>query len=213
MMLTKRWILVLLLMALAGDMLAQKLTTLTTLFPQNKTAMVTLTDGRTIKAPNANIFLKNASLIYFQGSQAKEARMDLVLGVSFDDRSFVNINNRLAYLVDSIKGNSLYCVETIDMEAYEDYLKNNVNFTYIDLSHDHLDTATTGLDINDGVAFPVKRTFYYRLDGKFVQTDPRELNRELSKNRNRIMRAVSNAHDFNWMDKECLMNLLDKLSN
>ena len=209
----KRWTLASMLLLMTGVAYAQKLTVRSTMFLQNKPATVALTDGRTLKVSNANVFLKNAALLYFQGEQAKEARMDNVLGVQFDDRSFINIDNRLAYFVDSIKGNGLYCVETIDIDDYERNLKNNVNFTHIDLSHDHLDTATTGFENAEEVPYPVNRQFYYRLDGKFVLADPRELNHTLSKKRSRIMRTITNVPDFNWSDTECLMRLLGLISD
>ena len=89
-----------------------------TMFKQNKPATITLNDGRTVKSPQSNVFLKNAALLYLQGTEIKEARMDIIARVDFDERKFVNINNKLAYFVDSVKGNSLYCVELIDMDAY-----------------------------------------------------------------------------------------------
>ena len=42
--------------------------------------------------------------------------MDIIASVDFDDRKFININDQLAYFVDSIKDNRLYCIELIDMD-------------------------------------------------------------------------------------------------
>ena len=76
---------------MALNLFAQNKTYSVTMYPQNKTAMVTLNDGRTVKAANSNILMKNAALIYLQGTEIKEARMDIIAKVDFDDRKFVNI--------------------------------------------------------------------------------------------------------------------------
>ncbi len=210
--LIQRYVLATLLMVLACGAYGQKKTLLATMYHKNKTATVTLTDGRVIKAPDANVFLKNGALLYFQGNTVKEANMDIILGVEFDDKRFINIENRLAYFVDSIKGNSLYCVEIIDMDAFERNLKNNVNYTFIDLQSDHLDTFTNDLNTEEDYVFPVNREFFYLLDGKFVQADARELYRVLNKERYRILKTITNVPDFDWLKPECLMRLLGLIS-
>ena len=74
---------------------AQKKTVLATMYPKNKTAIVTLKDGRKVNTPNANVFLKNASLLYFQGSTVKEANMDVISKVDIEDRSIDLSSDRL----------------------------------------------------------------------------------------------------------------------
>lgn len=210
--LIQRYVLAILLMVLASSVHAQKKTLLATMYHKNKTATVTLNDGRVVKAANSNVFLKNGALIYFQGNTVKEANMDIILGVEFDDKKFVNIENRLAYFVDSIKGNCLYCVEIIDMDAFERNLKNNVNYTFIDLQSDHLDTFTNDLNTEEDYVFPVNREFFFRLDGKYVQADARELYRVLNKERYRMLKTITNVPDFDWLEPECLMRLLGLIS-
>lgn len=210
--LIQKYVLVMVLMVVASAAFAQKKTLLATMYHKNKTASVTLKDGRVIKTPNANVFLKNGALIYFQGNTVKEANMDIILGVEFDDKNFINIENRLAYFVDSIKGNALYCVEIIDMDAFERNLKNNVNYTFIDLQSDHLDTFTNDLNTEEDFVFPVNREFFFRLDGKYVQADYRELYRVLNKERFRILKTITNVPDFDWLEPECLMRLLGLIS-
>lgn len=210
--LIQKYVLAMLLMVVASGAFAQKKTLLATMYHKNKTASVTLKDGRVIKTPNANVFLKNGALIYFQGNTVKEANMDIILGVEFDDKNFINIENRLAYFVDSIKGNALYCVEIIDMDAFERNLKNNVNYTFIDLQSDHLDTFTNDLNTEEDFVFPVNREFFFRLDGKYVQADYRELYRVLNKERFRMLKTITNVPDFDWLEPECLMRLLGLIS-
>ena len=55
----------LLALLLAGVAYAQKKQELPTKYTQNKKAVVTLTSGKQVTAPNSNIFMKDASLLYF----------------------------------------------------------------------------------------------------------------------------------------------------
>ena len=191
---------------------AQKKTLLATMFPKNQTATVTLKDGRKVKASDTNIFLKNAALLYFQGDKVKEARMDIIAAVDYEKRSFINIENRLAYFVDSIKGSSLFCVEIIDMDSFQRGLRNNVNYTFIDLASDHLGTVTNDLNTEDDYIYPVVREFYFQIDGKIVEANQRDLYRVLDKERYRMLKTIISTPDFDWTNEESLMKLLDLIT-
>ncbi len=179
-----------------------------TMFRQNKTSVVTLKSGRKVKTPNSNVFLKNGALLYFEGTKAKEARMDIIESVDFDERKFINIDDRLAYFVDSVKGNSLYCVELIDMDAFERNLKNNVNITNIDFNSEMLQTSTNNLNTEDDIQYPIIHQYYYLLDGKIVKAHDRDLAYHLDKERKRHLRTMVEDPAFNWTDSESLMKLL-----
>ena len=192
---------------------AQKKTVLATMFPQNQTATVTLKDGRTLKAPNSNVFLKNASLLYFQASSAKEANMDVIDKVDFKDKHFININNRLAYFVDSIKGNSLYCVEVIDIDAYERNLRNNVNYSFIEFSSsDQLNAYTNDMNTEEDYVYPLIKEFFFSLNGKIIRAHDRDLWVELDKQQYRMLKTIIDTPDFSWTDNESLMKLLKFIS-
>ena len=47
-------------------------------FKDFKPARVKLTDGRTIKVPKANVFLKHSTLVYKSGNSVKEANTKAV---------------------------------------------------------------------------------------------------------------------------------------
>lgn len=204
------WMAVLMVMGLHAQ--DQKKTIVPTMFQKNSTAMVYMKDGRTIKTPNANIFLKDASLLYYQGTKAKQARMDLISRVDIEEKVFINIENRLAYFVDSIKGNSLYCIETIDLDAFDRNLRNNVNYTFIDLNSDHLDSFTNDMNTEEDFVYPVVSEYYFMLDGKIVKAHDRELYRVLKKERYRLMKTAISDPNFSWTSKESLMKMLDLIS-
>lgn len=209
---TMRFFCMLLALLMAGVVFAQKKQELPTKYAQNKQALVTLTSGRQIKAPNSNIFMKDASLLYFQGNEAKSANMDLVSCVEFDDKKYINIQNQLAFFVDSVKGNSLYCVELIDLKAWKQNLINNRNFTHIDFSSERLETYADNFVEHEDRMFPVINVYYFYLDGKFVLAHDRDLWVVLNKERHRLMKTAISDPNFSWSDPTCLMKLLKMIS-
>jgi len=212
-MMTSRFVAVFAALLTVAPLSAQKKTELATMFRQNQTATVTLSDGRTIKAPNANVFLKNGALLYFQGSAAKEARMDIISKVEFKGKHFINIDNQLACLVDTVRGNSLYCVELIDMDAYERNLRNNVNFSHIEFSSsDQLNAYTNDMNTEEDHVYPLYRQYYFMLDGKIVKAHDRDLWVTLDKQQYRMLKTMINTPDFDWTDSACLMKLLYLIS-
>lgn len=207
-----RFFYMLLALLLTGSIYAQKKQELPTKYTQNKKAVVTLTDGRQVTAPNSNIFMKDASLLYFQGNEAKSANMNIVACVEFDDKKYINIENQLAYFVDSIKGNSLYCVELIDLKAWKQNLINNRNFTHIDLSSERLETYADNFVEHEDKMFPVVKVYYFYLDGKFVLAHDRDLWVVLNKERHRLMKTAMSDPNFSWSDPASLMKLLKMIS-
>ena len=191
-MTSNRIVTTLLAMMMCMGLCAQKKTLIATMYHKNQTAKVTLKSGKTVKAPNANVFLIDR--------------------VDFEQRSFINIENQLAYFVDSINGNSLYCVEIIDMDAFERTLKNNVNYTFIDLASDRLDTYTNDLNTEEDFVFPVVKHFYFKINDKMVDASLRDLNRVLDKQRYRLARVAASAPDFSWADAKCVKTVLEAIS-
>ncbi len=208
----ERCLCMLLVVLSAGGVLAQKKQELPTRYAENKKAVVTLTDGRKVTAPNSNIFMKDASLLYFQGNEAKSARMDIISCVEFDDKKYINIDNKLASFVDSVSGNSLYCVELIDMKAWKQNLINNRNFTHIDFSSERLETYADNFVEHEDRMFPVVNVYYFYLNGKFVLAHDRDLWVVLDKEHHRLMKTAMNDPNFSWSDPKSLMKLLKMIS-
>ena len=82
-------------MLVAQTLCAQIRTTQLTAYKQFKPSTITLKDGRELKQPLTNIFLKNSSLLYMSGANSMEANMENILSVKFDDRFYIKIDTML----------------------------------------------------------------------------------------------------------------------
>ena len=188
----------------------QDRTTKLTVYPEFKPSVIELADGRILKEKFTNIFLKNSSLLYMSGTVTKEAYMANIKSVKFDDRLYVKVDTLLAYEVDSVGNDALYCATVIDQEAYRQNLRNNQVMTNISLS-DQISTTSVDLSNEDDYLFPLINIYYYRLNGKFVRCHDRSLSNVLNKEKKRMLRTFVHMDDFSWSDQKSLIELLKRL--
>ena len=192
---------------------AQEVTPQLTVFPDFRPATAYLADGKKLDIPMANIFLKNSSLLYISGEVTKEASTKNLLRVDFKDRTYFRIDSVLAYQVDTVGKNALFCAKVLDLKAYRQLIANNSNITNLDIN----DLASmnmfqyTTIDINDvkDIHFPVIPLYYYRLNNQYVLVHERNLKRALNKEERRRMESVMNLPNFSWTDEKFLLKILE----
>lgn len=193
------------------SVVGQATTAKLTYYKDFRPSYIQLKDGRIIKQNLTNIFLKNSSLLYMQGTNAMEANMDNIVSVKFDDRLYVKIDTVLAYVVDSIGQDVLYCATVMDMESYQRQIRNNVMITNIGGGNSALQTSTMDLNTPEDFKFPLINLYFYQLNGKFVKCHERNLQYILNKEKKRIVRTFVTMDDFSWTDKSSLLKLLKAL--
>ena len=212
----KKVVLFIIMIVAAQVISAQIRTPKLTVYKQFKPSVITLKDGRKLSQPLTNIFLKNSSLLYMNGTNSMEANMDNVVSVKFDDRLYVKIDTLLCFQVDTIGNDALYCATIIDMPAYVQQLKNNqvisnIGFDFSGGMGGQMSTATIDISTDDDYNFPLIDIFYFRLNGKFVRTHERILERALPKEKRRMLRTFENMEGFSWTDRDSLLKLLKAL--
>ena len=192
---------------------AQDVTPQLTAFPEFRPATVYMADGKKLDIPMANIFLKNSSLLYISGELTKEVDTKNLMRVDFKDRSYFRIDSVLAYEVDTVGANALFCAKVLDLKAYRQLIANNSNITNLninDLANMNILQYTT-IDINDvsDIHFPVIPLYYFRVNNQFVLVHERNLKRFFDKENRRRMESVMNLPDFSWTDEKSLLKILE----
>lgn len=201
--------------ATVQSLLAQDKTFGLTVYDSYRPATITLTDGRTIKHPLANIFLKNSSLVYLSNTGVTmEANMSNILYVKFEDRQYYKVDTLLAYVVDTVGNDALFCATVADMQAYQQNLRNSQVFTDISLG-DQLSTTTVDLSNEGDRMLPLVNIYFYRFgndaDKKYVRCHERTLGRVLGKEKKRMMQTYLSMPDFSWTNEKSLLDLLKGL--
>ena len=193
--------------------MAQKKTLYATRYKEWRPSVVTFADGHQSRQSLTNVFLKNGALLYLQGEYTMEANMDNIVAVDFPgDRKFVAINKQLAYMVDSVGKNAVYCVELFDQDTYERNLRNNIVISNLDLG-DQISTSTIDLNNEDDYQLPVFRHFYFLYEGEFIRVHERELFRKLPKEKRTLMKRIMAVPDFSWQHEESLVMLLKAITD
>ena len=212
---SKKIIIAVLMVAMSLGSFAQQRTTRLTLYRQFKPSTITLKTGQKIKQSLTNVFLKNSTLVYLKDEYTMEANMDNIAAVEFDDRTFVNINNQLAYLVDSVGGNCVYRIDIFDMDAYNAQLRNNVNINAIpSFTGDMISTASVDLKTEEDYKFPVFPHFYLSYNGEIIKAHEREISRRLPKDEDirRKYRTAINMDNFSWTDDASVVSVLKAIT-
>ena len=182
-----------------------------TLYQNYKPAVVNMLDGTVVKTSLANVFLKNASLLFKRGEATLEANMATIQSVTIGEHRIVNIKNMLAREVGSSGGNRLYCVTLIDLDSYKAMLRNDVNITNLTIG-DQLSYTTIDLNPTEGLTLPLIRQFYFQYNGEVFHVHEREVTRRLPKEKKRLYKTIIGMDDFSWVDGASLMKLLDMMT-
>jgi hypothetical protein len=182
-----------------------------TAFREFKPAVVHMANGTTVKTKFANIFLKNAALLFLRGENTMEANMEPIVSVDINDQRYVKIDDMLALEIDSVGENVLYCATTIDLVSYKTMLRNNVNISNISFG-DNVSYSTVDLTPEEGMPLPLIPHFYYYYNGEMVKVHEREISRRLSKEKKRAYKTIISLPDFSWVDAESLVTLLKAIS-
>ena len=203
----KKLVLFLLLATGTLTMSAQATTTSLTEYQSFQPATIHLVDGKQIKVEFANIFLKNSSLLYISGQDTKEANLKTLTKVVFKDRTYYRIDSVLAYQVDTVNHQPLYCAKRIDVVAWRGMLINNRQLNNINLGDMITYSANTLADEQD-IHFPLINVYYLQINGKYVLAHERNLNRVLDKEKRRLMASVMSEPGFSWTNEASLLKLL-----
>lgn len=203
----KRIVLLLLLTTGILAATAQTTTTSLTAYQSFQPATIHLVDGRKLKVDHANIFLKNSGLLYISGHDTKEANLKTMAKVEFKDRTYYRIDSVLAYQVDTVNHQELYCAPRIDVVAWRGLLINNRQLNNIDLGEMVTYSATELVDKQD-IHFPLINLYYFKIDGKYVLAHERNLKRVLDKEKRRLMTSVMSEPGFSWTSEASLLKLL-----
>ena len=184
--------------------------TRTTVFEKFVPAIITLSNGKTLKQKSANIFLKNSSLVYKHGMLNMEADIEQIKSVQFTNSLYVRVDTCLALVIDSIGNKRLLCASFIDENAYRNQLLNERQITNFELG-EHVNVTSTDVSANEPKVYPLNNVFYFDLGGNMIKVQERKLNRLYKGDKKRLYKVIVNSADFSWENPASLKKLLELL--
>ena len=182
-------------------------------YKEFKPAAVTLLNNQVVTVPLANIFMKRSTLVYHNISgKNMEAKLSNVKSVDFDDRHYERIDTMLAWRVDTVGNNALFCVTKIDLSALRNNIINSRSMTNIELTNSLLNTATLDVDMED-FDYPLINIYFYKYNDKIIPVQEREIYRRIPKNKRYDFKVVTSLPTFSWTDPKSLLDLLKHISD
>lgn len=185
---------------------------ITTVYNDFMPALVVKTSGDTIKM-KANIFLKNASLVYKSGVFTMEADLQDIKEVIFADRHYVAVDSMLATVIDTVKGNQLLEATVIDVQAWIGKMKNAQMVSNLQMfTGDNVTVNRIDLSTEEDRLYPLVKRYIYRYEGKYILVKDRILSREIPKEKRSVLRTITHSDEFDWSDEKWLVRLLRYIS-
>lgn len=182
-------------------------------FATYRPAVVTLTTGKVVTAPQANVLLKGSVLVYRnpQG-RVMEANRKTVKCVDFDDRHYERIDTMLYWRVDTVGDNALYCATYIDMASLRQQILNGRDMT--DVQVNSLMLSSTAITLNEeDIDLPYTNVYYYRYRGKWLRVHERDIDHALPRGKREAYKVALSMPGFSWTDPHSLMDLLRSISD
>lgn len=182
----------------------------TTAFDSFAPAEILMKNGQTVRTRQANIFLKNSSLLFKRGNVNMEADMDNILTVDLQGRHYIKVDTLLAYVVDTVGQSRLLCATTIDMPSYVTQIQNNRQITNLEMVN-MVNVTTMDLSSDEDRTFPLINNYFFETNGKFVHADERSVTRNIAKSKRRDLKVIMSMPDFSWGNTQSLMEILKML--
>ena len=186
-------------------------------YPSFRDATVTMMFGSK-KQVKGNIYLDGSKFYFMQDGKAIEADPFNIHRVQFGDSLYIPIQEAMGLIVAEDSGKMLVCVKTIDtykMKGRKDGFGGR-NQSGEGLPFFQLDVngvlGTIDLDNSEAMEkagkFPLKREYYFLLDGDIVPAKERPLLSRYDKARRKELRVTTENRFWSWKDEKSLIKLL-----
>ena len=181
-----------------------------TLYAEFQDAKVVQSFGRFVKA-KANIFLKNASLLFIQDNQILEANLQPVISVLFGNDRYVKVNDtQLGLLIMQQGYNQLIRVTTVDMDKYAAENGGGEDLPYLDMNGIggmflEIDCDSQRREIDKG--FPLQHKYYFNIRGKIIPANESQFKKFVRPEMKKAFKEKMNDKFWSWRDEASLCQL------
>lgn len=159
----------------------------------------------------ANIFLRDASLIFLKNDKKMKANLLNVIEVAFGDTVYRKAGEQLGRVIAEKNGNYLVEITTVDMEAMRESERRNENTSFLDLPEFNIFIETDGDYYGNTIEpkFPLKAVYYFLKGGVPFKASESEFKKHLRKEKKKEFKELMKDRYWSWKDAESLKRLLD----
>lgn len=177
-------------------------------FSTFRPAKILQTFGRSVTTNEANIFLKNSTLVFKENGKVKQAYMKNIIGAVFDDSiRYVTLDSIMGRLVSQRGRNKLVCVTTIDMDRYKSLTTGGENLPFFQIEELNLFLDIDGDKRPESKGLPLKYTYYFIVNGTIYPANEKTIKKLVRPEMKAAFKHLMYDKFWSWKDAASLTQL------
>ena len=163
------------------------------------------------KIYKANIFLKDASLLYKNDTTVMKANLFGVISVDFGDALYRKTADRMAKVIEQKGEVFLTVVTTIDTDRMREDARSGRNSTFLDLPEFNLfiDTNADYWAEGEGSSWPLKDEYFFVVKGEAIPAAEKIVKKSIRADKRNDFKELMKNRKWSWKDANSLKVLVD----
>ncbi len=181
------------------------------LYPEFQKAKIRQSFGRFVEA-EANIYLKDASLVYKENGKIMRAYTKGIFGVTFADTAeYVKVDSVMARVVAKKGFNSLLCKTTVNMARYREEESGGSGMDFFEMSDFNVFMNMNDDQRDDDLGIPLQDKYYFSVKGFIVPANESDFKKSMNPAKEAQFKELMKDRFWSWRDPKSLQMLLDFL--
>ena len=163
------------------------------------------------KIYKANIFLKDASLLYKNDTTVMKANLFGVISVDFGDALYRKTGDRMGKVIEQKGEAFLTVVTTIDTDRMREDARSGRNSTFLDLPEFNLfiDTNADYWAEGEGSSWPLKDEYFFVVKGEAIPAAEKIVKKSIRADKRNDFKELMKNRTWSWKDANSLKVLVD----
>lgn len=163
------------------------------------------------KIYKANIFLKDASLLYKNDTTVMKANLFGVISVDFGDALYRKTGDRMGKVIEQKGEVFLTVVTTIDTDRMREDARSGRNSTFLDLPEFNLfiDTNADYWAEGEGSSWPLKDEYFFVVKGEAIPAAEKIVKKSIRADKRNNFKELMKNRKWSWKDANSLKVLVD----
>ena len=163
------------------------------------------------KIYKANIFLKDASLLYKNDTTVMKANLFGVISVDFGDALYRKTGDCMGKVIEQKGEVFLTVVTTIDTDRMREDARSGRNSTFLDLPEFNLfiDTNADYWAEGEGSSWPLKDEYFFVVKGEAIPAAEKIVKKSIRADKRNDFKELMKNRKWSWKDANSLKVLVD----
>lgn len=163
------------------------------------------------KIYKANIFLKDASLLYKNDTTVMKANLFGVISVDFGDALYRKTGDRMGKVIEQKGEVFLTVVTTIDTDRMREDARSGRNSTFLDLPEFNLfiDTNADYWAEGEGSSWSLKDEYFFVVKGEAIPAAEKIVKKSIRADKRNDFKELMKNRKWSWKDANSLKVLVD----